>query len=37
VDFFKRGVENLPELWETVINIGGEYVIDWLFDYLWEQ
>jgi hypothetical protein len=28
VDFFKRGVENLPELWETVINIGGEYVID---------
>jgi hypothetical protein len=24
-DFFKRGIENLPECWEAVVNIGGEY------------
>jgi histone-lysine N-methyltransferase SETMAR len=29
-DFFKRGIENLPERWETVLNNGGEYVIDGL-------
>jgi hypothetical protein len=27
-DFFKRGVENLPERWEVVANNGGEYIID---------
>jgi hypothetical protein len=26
--FFKRGIENLPELWEAVVNNGGEYIID---------
>jgi hypothetical protein len=26
-DFFKRGIENLPERWEAVVNNGGEYVI----------
>jgi hypothetical protein len=27
-DFFKRGIENLPECWEAVVNNGGEYTID---------
>jgi hypothetical protein len=27
-DFFKRGIENLPERWEVVVNNGGEYIID---------
>jgi hypothetical protein len=27
-DFFKHGMENLPECWETVVNNGGEYIID---------
>jgi hypothetical protein len=26
-DFFKRGIENLPERWEAVVN-NGEYIID---------
>jgi hypothetical protein len=30
-DFFKRGIESLPERWEAVDNNGGEYIIDWLF------
>jgi hypothetical protein len=25
-DFFKRGIENLPEHWEAVVNNGGEYI-----------
>jgi hypothetical protein len=32
VDFFKRCIENLPERWEAVVNNGGEYITDWLFD-----
>jgi hypothetical protein len=36
VDFCKRGIENLPERWEAVVNIG-EYIINWLFDYLCEK
>jgi hypothetical protein len=32
-DFFKRGIKNRPERWEAAINNGGEYIIDWLFDY----
>jgi hypothetical protein len=35
-DFFKRGIDNLPERWEAFVNIG-EYIIDWLFDYLCEK
>jgi hypothetical protein len=27
-DFFKRGIENLPERWEAVVSNGGEYMID---------
>jgi hypothetical protein len=27
-DFFKRGIENLPERWEAVVSNGGEYIID---------
>ena len=27
-DFFKRGIEKLPERWEEVINSGGEYIED---------
>jgi transposase len=27
-DFFKRGVENLPERWEAVVNNGVEYMIN---------
>jgi hypothetical protein len=27
-DFFKRGIENLPEHWEAVVTNGGEYIID---------
>jgi hypothetical protein len=27
-DFFKGGIENPPERWETVVNNGGEYIID---------
>jgi hypothetical protein len=27
-DFLKRGIENLSERWETVVNNGGEYIID---------
>jgi transposase len=27
-DFFKRGIENLPECWEIVVNNGGEYIIN---------
>jgi transposase len=26
-DFFKRGIEILPERWEAVVNNGGEYII----------
>jgi hypothetical protein len=29
-DFFKRGIENLPESWEAVVNNGEEYIIDCL-------
>jgi hypothetical protein len=36
-DFFKRGIENLPERWEAVVNNGGEYKIDWLCYYLCEK
>jgi hypothetical protein len=25
-------IENLPERWEAVVNNGGEYIINWLFD-----
>jgi transposase len=27
-DFFKVGIENLPERWEAVVNNGGEYILD---------
>jgi hypothetical protein len=27
-DFFKRGIENLPQRWEAVVNNGGGYIID---------
>jgi hypothetical protein len=27
-DFFKRGIENLPERWKAVVNNGGEYMFD---------
>jgi histone-lysine N-methyltransferase SETMAR len=27
-DFFKLGVENLPERWDAVVNNGGKYIID---------
>jgi hypothetical protein len=27
-DFFKHGTENLPERWETIVNNGGEYIVD---------
>jgi histone-lysine N-methyltransferase SETMAR len=30
VDVLKRGIENLPERWEAVVNNGGEYIIDCL-------
>jgi hypothetical protein len=30
VDFFKRGIENLPKRWEAVVNNGREYTVDWL-------
>jgi hypothetical protein len=33
-DFIKRGIKKLPERWEAVVNNGGEYIIDCLFDYL---
>jgi hypothetical protein len=33
-EFFKRGIQNLPERWEAVVNNGGEYIIDGLFEYL---
>jgi hypothetical protein len=36
-DFFTRGIENLPERWEAVVNNGGEYITDWLLDYLCEK
>jgi hypothetical protein len=36
VDFFKRGIEILPERWEEVVN-NGEYIIDLLFDDLCEK
>jgi hypothetical protein len=26
-DFLKRGIENLPERWEEVVNNGGDYII----------
>jgi hypothetical protein len=29
-DFFKHGIENLPDHWEAVMNNGGEYMIDCL-------
>jgi histone-lysine N-methyltransferase SETMAR len=35
-DFLKHGIENLPERWEVVSNNRGEYIIDGLFDYLYE-
>jgi hypothetical protein len=28
VDFFKRGIENLPKRWEAVVNNGREYTVD---------
>jgi hypothetical protein len=31
-DFFKLGIENLPESWEAVVNNGGEYKIYCLID-----
>jgi hypothetical protein len=27
----------LPRRWEAVMNNGGEYITDWLFDYLCEK
>jgi hypothetical protein len=36
-NFFKRGIENLPERWEAVVHTGGEYIIDRLFDYSCEK
>jgi hypothetical protein len=27
-DFFKRGIENMPERWEAVVDNGGAYIID---------
>jgi hypothetical protein len=36
-DFFKRGINNLPERWEAVVSNVGEYIIDWLFDYLCQK
>jgi hypothetical protein len=27
-DFFKRGIKNLPERWEAVLNNEAEYIID---------
>jgi hypothetical protein len=27
-DFFKCGIENLPERWVAVVNNGGDYIID---------
>jgi hypothetical protein len=27
-DFFKRGIDKVPERWEAVLNNGEEYVID---------
>ena len=27
-DFYQRGIENLVERWEEVVNNNGEYVID---------
>jgi ribosomal protein L19E len=30
-DFFKHGIENLPERWEVVVKNGGEYIIELLF------
>jgi histone-lysine N-methyltransferase SETMAR len=36
-DFFKHGIENLPERWEAVVNNGGEYITDCLFDYVCEK
>jgi transposase len=31
-DFFKRGIENLPDRWEAIVNNGGEYTNDSLFE-----
>jgi hypothetical protein len=36
-DFFKSGIENLLERWKAAVNSGGEYIIDWLFDYFCEK
>jgi hypothetical protein len=36
-DFFKRGIENLPERWEALVNNGVEYIIVLSFDYLCEK
>jgi hypothetical protein len=33
-DFFKRGIGNLAERWEAVVNNGGEYIIDCLIIYV---
>jgi hypothetical protein len=27
-NFFKRGIENLPDRWKAVVNNGGEYIIN---------
>ena len=27
-DFYQRGIENLIECWEDVVNHNGEYIID---------
>jgi hypothetical protein len=32
-DLFKRGIENLAERWEAVVNNVVEYIIDRLFNY----
>jgi transposase len=36
-DLFKHGIEELPERWKAVVNNGGEYIIDCLFNYLCEK
>jgi hypothetical protein len=30
------GSKTCPNIWEAVVN-NGEYIIDWLFDYLCEK
>jgi hypothetical protein len=33
VDFFKCGIENLPERWEADVN-NAEYITEWLTNWL---